>query len=59
MNSFYRAIKIVIFTFIAAISVMIVLRSFGLVITAESMRFVILLTLLTRVIENQIRAEDA
>lgn len=59
MNSFYRAIKIVIFTFIAAISVMIVLRSFGLVITAESVRFVILLTLLTRVIENQIRAEDA
>jgi len=59
VNSFYRAIKIVIFTFIAAISVMIVLRSFGLVITAESMRFVILLTLLTRVIENQIRAEDA
>ena len=59
MNSFYRAIKIVIFTFIAAISVMIVLRSFGLVITAESMRFVILLTLLTRIIENQIRNEDA
>lgn len=59
MNPFYRAIKIVIFTLIAAFVAMIVMRSLGLVITAESMRFVILLTLLTRIIENQIRNEDA
>lgn len=59
MNPFYRAIKIVTFTLISAFVVMIVIRSLGFVITAESMRFVILLTLLTRIIENQIRNEDA
>lgn len=59
MNPFYRAIKIVTFTLIAAFVAMIVMRSLGFVITTESMRFLIILTLLTRIIENQIMNEDA
>lgn len=57
MKAFWIAVRIVAFTFIATVFAMACMSMIGVTTTIESARFVILLTLLVRVLEKQISAE--
>lgn len=58
MNSFYRAVKLVVLVWVAAMASQVVVLLLGYKPSMESMHFAVILTLFVCVIERQMRNED-